>query len=99
LIPWSLLPDAIDADPEKPAGLYSALMVFTQKICISFALFFFGNLMSLSGYVAAHGIMQPGSALLAIRLCMGVIPATLVVLGLVVIRRWPERTAQLGQET
>jgi GPH family glycoside/pentoside/hexuronide:cation symporter len=99
LIPWSLLPDAIDADPEKPAGLYSALMVFTQKICISFALFFFGNLMSLSGYVAAHGIMQPGSALLAIRLCMGVIPATLVVLGLVVIRRWPERSAQLGQET
>ena len=47
LIPWALLPDAIDADPEKPAGLYSAWMVFTQKICISLALFFFGNLMSL----------------------------------------------------
>ena len=92
LIPWSLLPDAIDADPEKPAGLYSAWMVFAQKICISFALFFFGQLMSLSGYVAAHRIMQPGSALLSIRLCMGLIPALLVVLGLVVVRRWPERT-------
>ena len=91
LIPWALLPDAIDADPEKPAGLYSAWMVLTQKICISFALFFFGNLMSLSGYVANHGIHQPSTALVAIRLCMGLIPAVLVVLALVVIRRWPER--------
>jgi glycoside/pentoside/hexuronide:cation symporter, GPH family len=97
LIPWALLPDAIDADPEKPAGLYSAWMVFTQKICISLALFFFGNLMSLSGYVAAKGIVQPDNALIAIRLCMGVIPATLVVLGLIVMRRWPDRGAHLLQ--
>ncbi|MFZ0406858.1 MAG: MFS transporter, partial [Cyanobium sp.] len=91
LIPWSLLPDAIDADPEKPAGQYSAWMVFTQKICISFALFFFGNLMSLSGYQAQLEILQPTSALVAIRLCMGLIPALLIVLALVVMRRWPER--------
>ena len=95
LIPWALLPDAIDADPEKPAGQYSAWMVFTQKICISFALFFFGNLMSLSGYVASRGMLQPDSALVAIRLCMGIIPAVLVVLGLVVMRRWPEKTLHL----
>ncbi|MEA5473577.1 MFS transporter [Synechococcus sp. CCY9201] len=93
LIPWALLPDAIDADPEKPAGQYSAWMVLAQKICISLALFFFGNLMSLSGYVAARGVDQPGSALTAIRLCMGIIPAVLIVLGLVVMRRWPERGA------
>jgi GPH family glycoside/pentoside/hexuronide:cation symporter len=91
LIPWALLPDAIDADPEKPAGLYSAWMVFTQKICISFALFFFGNLMSLSGYQAARGAIQPDSALIAIRLCMGLIPALLVVLGLLLMRHWPQR--------
>jgi len=95
LIPWALLPDAIDADPEKPAGQYSAWMVFTQKICISFALFFFGNLMSLSGYVASRGMLQPDSALVAIRLCMGIIPAVLVVLALVVIRRWPEKGLHL----
>ncbi|KEF41153.1 MAG: sugar transporter [Cyanobium sp. CACIAM 14] len=91
LIPWALLPDAIDADPEKPAGLYSAWMVFAQKICISLALFFFGNLMSLSGYQAARGMLQPEGALVAIRMCMGLIPAVLVVLGLLVMRRWPER--------
>jgi GPH family glycoside/pentoside/hexuronide:cation symporter len=99
LIPWALLPDAIDADPEKPAGVYSAWMVFTQKICISFALFFFGNLMSLSGYVARRGAEQPESALVAIRLCMGLIPATLVVLGLLVMRRWPERGSHLRPST
>ena len=89
LIPWSLLPDAIDADPEKPAGQYSALIVLAQKICISLALFFFGNLMSFSGYQAAQNALQPASALIAIRLCMGLIPALLVMLGLVVMRRWP----------
>jgi GPH family glycoside/pentoside/hexuronide:cation symporter len=72
-------------------------MVFTQKICISLALFSFGNLMSLSGYVAANGIAQPAGALMAIRLCMGMIPASLVLLGLLVMRRWPERGLHLQQ--
>jgi GPH family glycoside/pentoside/hexuronide:cation symporter len=91
LIPWSLLPDAIDADPERPAGQYSAWMVLGQKLCISLALLFFGNLLSLSGYAAIQGSDQPTSALVAIRLCMGLIPAILVVLGLLVVRRWPQR--------
>jgi GPH family glycoside/pentoside/hexuronide:cation symporter len=90
LIPWSLLPDAIDVDPEKPAGLFSAFMVFVQKLCISLVLFSFGSLMSFSGYVPALGTGQPRAALVAIRLCMGLIPALLVVLGLVVMRHWPK---------
>lgn len=97
LIPWSLLPDAIDADPEKPAGIFSAWMVLGQKVCISLALFLFGNLMTFSGYVPSLGIDQPTSALVAIRLCMGLIPALLVVLGLVIMRHWPERGLHLGR--
>jgi GPH family glycoside/pentoside/hexuronide:cation symporter len=94
LIPWSLLPDAIDADPEKPAGQYSAWMVLGQKLCISLALLMFGNLLSLSGYQAVQGSLQTTSALLTIRLCMGLIPALLIALGLVVMRRWPQRIPQ-----
>ena len=90
LIPWSLLPDAIDVDPEKPAGLYSAFMVFVQKLCISVVLFGFGSLMTLSGYIPLQGSQQPQSALVAIRLCMGLLPALLVVLGLVVMKHWPK---------
>jgi GPH family glycoside/pentoside/hexuronide:cation symporter len=97
LIPWSLLPDAIDADPERPAGLFSAWMVLGQKLCISGALFLFGNVMSFSGYEPSRGILQPDSALLAIRLCMGLIPALLVVLGLVIMRHWPERGLHLAR--
>jgi len=92
LIPWSLLPDAIDADPEKPAGQYSAWMVLAQKVCISAVIALLGVLLSASGYnEALAASAQPASALVAIRLCMGIIPAVLVLLGLVVMRRWPER--------
>ena len=103
LIPWSLLPDAIDADPAKPAGLYTAWMVFGQKLIIGLTMTVFGSLLSLTGYISSQGdcsgalsfIDQPDTALLAIRLCMGLIPAVLVVLGLVVMRGWPDRGAHL----
>ena len=103
LIPWSLLPDAIDADPGKPAGLYTAWMVFGQKLIIGLTMSVFGSLLSLTGYISNQGdcsgalsfIQQPESALLAIRLCMGLLPAVLVVSGLVVMRGWPDRGAHL----
>jgi GPH family glycoside/pentoside/hexuronide:cation symporter len=95
LIPWSLLPDAIDADPQKPAGQYSAWMVLAQKVCISVVIALLGTLLTASGYnEALANSAQPASALTTIRLCMGLIPALLVVLGLLVMRRWPERSPQ-----
>ena len=102
LIPWSLLPDAIDADPTHPAGLYTAWMVFGQKFIIGLCMSVFGVLLSLTGYVSTKScdgalsfVQQPESALIAIRLCMGLIPAVLVVLGLLLMRRWPDRGAHL----
>ncbi|QEY33435.1 MFS transporter [Synechococcus sp. RSCCF101] len=103
LIPWSLLPDAIDADPDKPAGLYTAWMVLIQKIGIGLSIQLLGVLLSLSGYrsgesvtgATAQALEQPDSALITIRLCMGLIPSVLVVLGLIVMRRWPDRGAHL----
>jgi GPH family glycoside/pentoside/hexuronide:cation symporter len=95
LIPWSLLPDAIDADPQKPAGQYSAWMVLAQKVCISVVIALLGTLLTASGYnEALANSAQPASALTTIRLCMGLIPALLVVLGLLVMRRWPDRSSQ-----
>ena len=91
LIPWALLPDAVDADPDKPAGLYTAWMVVIQKLGIGVAVFALGNGLSLSGYQAAQGLAQPDTALITIRLCMGLIPAVLIAAGLLVMRRWPEK--------
>jgi GPH family glycoside/pentoside/hexuronide:cation symporter len=99
LIPWSLLPDAIDADPEKPAGQYSAWMVLAQKVCISAVIALLGVVLSASGYnEALNAAQQPGSALLTIRFCMGLIPAVLIALGLVVMRRWPTTGQLLGRQ-
>jgi GPH family glycoside/pentoside/hexuronide:cation symporter len=102
LIPWSLLPDAIDADPDRPAGLYTAWMVLTQKIGIGISIQFLGVLLSLSGYqsarvcgTAVEMVPQPASALLMVRFCMGLIPAVLVALALILMRRWPDRGAHL----
>ena len=103
LIPWSLLPDAIDADPGKPAGLYTAWMVFGQKLIIGLTMSVFGTLLSLTGYISSKGdcsgalsfIQQPDTALLAIRICMGLLPAILVICGLLVMRGWPDRGAHL----
>ena len=92
LIPWSLLPDAIDADPERPAGQYSAWMVLAQKVCISAVISLLGVLLTASGYQEAlASSAQPASAVATIRVCMGLIPAILVVLGMLVMRHWPEK--------
>ncbi len=92
LIPWSLLPDAIDADPERPAGQYSAWMVLAQKVCISAVISLLGVLLTASGYQEAlASSAQPPSAVTTIRICMGLIPAVLVVLGMLVMRHWPEK--------
>ena len=95
LIPWSLLPDAIDEDPEKPAGLYTAWMVLIQKIGIAFSVQLLGFLLYLSGYQSCFidknnlNIMeQCYSAQLTIRLCIGFIPSILVIVGLLIMREW-----------
>ena len=95
LIPWSLLPDAIDQDPEKPSGIYTAWMVFIQKIGIGLSVQLLGVLLSLAGYKSSTNcssilgmVDQPLSAIITIRLCMGLIPSLLVIAGLITMKPW-----------
>ena len=92
LIPWSLLPDAIDADPDHPAGFYTAWMVLVQKLGIGLGIFALGIVLELSGYLASQGVDQPAGAIVMIRLCISVVPGTLIALGLIVMRHWPRRS-------
>ena len=93
LIPWSLLPDAIDADPDHPAGFYTAWMVLVQKLGIGLGIFVLGIVLELSGYLASQGVDQPARAVVMIRLCISVVPGTLIALGLIVMRHWPQKSA------
>ncbi len=102
LIPWSLLPDAIDADPEKPAGIYTAWMVLIQKIGIGLSVQLLGVLLSLSGYISTNEclnsiecLQQPFSAQITIRMCMGLIPALLVLIGLILMRNWSNQIQRM----
>ncbi len=88
LLPWAFLPDAVDAEPEHPAGLITAFMVQIQKLGSALSVFALGLLLSWSGYNPALNDNQPASALVMIRLCMGLIPALLVVASLWVMRDW-----------
>jgi GPH family glycoside/pentoside/hexuronide:cation symporter len=102
LIPWSLLPDAIDADPDRPAGplhrLDGALPEDRHRpqhpAAGHSAVGEWLPIRQVCGG-AVEMVAQPASALLTVRFCMGLIPALLVVLGLVVMRRWPEKGAHL----
>jgi len=100
LIPWSLLPDAIDEDPEKSAGLYTAWMVLIQKIGIGLSVQVLGVLLSLSGYkinnncVDLDCIKQPELTQITIRICIGLIPSLLVILGLLTINKWDQKPFQ-----
>ena len=79
-------------------------IIHRQKLVIGLTMSVFGTLLSLTGYISGREgdcsgalsfIQQPDSALLSIRICMGLLPAVLVVLGLVVMRGWPDRGAHL----
>tara|TARA_Y100001968_G_scaffold333902_1_gene400793 strand:+ start:176 stop:1531 length:1356 start_codon:yes stop_codon:yes gene_type:complete len=102
LIPWSLLPDAIDNDPDKPAGIYTAWMVLIQKIGIGLSVQLLGVLLSIAGYRSFTAcneqlecLSQPLSALITIRLCIGLIPISLVVIGILIMRSWPDSFSHL----
>ncbi len=106
LIPWSLLPDAIDADPEKPAGIYTAWMVLIQKLGIGISVQLLGLLLTFGGYKSAtncfgiiDAIEQPATAIITIRICMGLIPSLLIVIGLLMMRKWTDRAISVEGES
>ena len=91
LVPWSMLPDVLDLDElntgHRREGIFCGLMVQLQKIAVAIALFLVGKLLDWAGFIpTSSGQLlksQPESALLAIRLLMGPVPALVLIGGLV----------------
>jgi glycoside/pentoside/hexuronide:cation symporter, GPH family len=91
VIPWSMVPDVIEADEmtsgRRREGAYYGVVAFFQKTGTAFILAIVQWVLALTGY--RPGEQQPGSALLAIRLMIGVAPALLLCLSMIVAWKSP----------
>ena len=97
LIPWSMVPDVIELDElrtgRRREGIFYGFMVLLQKFGLALGLFLVGVALEMAGFmesVAGEPIpIQPDSALLAIRLAIGPLPAIVLILGMVLAYFYP----------
>ena len=91
VMPSSMRPDVLEVDEldsgHRQEGIYAGVSVFLRKLSTSLALFLIGVMLDWSGYVP-QGV-QPESALLTMRLIMGPIPTTLLVIAIVIACFYP----------
>lgn len=96
LVPWSMLPDVIDADElqtgERREGVFYSLVVQLQKFGSVLAIFGVGMVLDWSGFITAtagEAIAQPPLALLAVRALVGLVPAVILLGGLAIAAFYP----------
>lgn len=112
LIPWAMLPDVIEVDElesgQRREGVFYAFMVLIQKMGLALGLFGVGQVLQIAGFRSSIPgqlpPIQPESALWAIRIAMGPLPALALIVGLVLVWLYPitrqkhaEIVAQLEQ--
>lgn len=88
MIPWMIFPDTVDvaelATGKRPTGTYSGMMTLARKVTGAFGVGLVGWIIGGAGYIentsddAAAYIPQPDSAILAIKLVMGIAVAVLI---------------------
>lgn len=92
LIPWSMVPDVIELDElqtgQRREGIFYGLISLLQKIGRGLGLFLVGQALEWSGYQGTLDV-QPDSALQAIRIAIGPLPAIYLILGLILAYFYP----------
>ncbi|HXF60947.1 MAG TPA: MFS transporter, partial [Caldilineaceae bacterium] len=97
LIPWAMMPDIIELDEletgQRREGIFYGFMVFLQKAGIGAAIWLLGVALAAAGYITPSDAMpqpvQPDSALWAIRLFIGPVPALVLAGGLILAYFYP----------
>ena len=97
LIPWAMMPDVIELDELKTKrrreGVFYGSMVLLQKTGIALGVFMVGRALDAAGYITPSDAVpipiQPESALDAIRIFIGPVPAAILLLSLVLAYYYP----------
>ena len=92
VLPWAMIPDAVEWDElqtgQRHEGMFYSLVMLVQKPAAGLALFLLGLALDWSGYVA-NADQQPASAVTAIRVFTGPVPAILLCAGIAFAALYP----------
>ncbi len=98
VIPWAMVADVVDVDElstgQRREGIYTGYLVFLRKLATALALFIVAQVLALTGFRSGTGgglvdVEQPASALNALRILVGVVPAMMLSLSILVAWRYP----------
>ncbi|BAY83647.1 putative sugar transporter [Calothrix parasitica NIES-267] len=98
LVPWSMMPDVIELDElqtgQRREGVFYGFMVLMQKFGLAFGLFLVGIALQASGFQEnipgqTELPIQPDTALFAIRIAIGLVPAVCLICGLFLTYFYP----------
>ena len=95
-IPLAILPDVIDWDElrraQRQEAAYYSVITLIQKLVGALTIALTGLILSATGYMANAslvGAAQPASALTAIRILAGPLPAIFFIAGIVLVSFYP----------
>ncbi len=95
LIPNAMLPDTMEYDElrtgQRREGIFYGFFVFLQKTSLALGTFVVGQALAAAGYLSSTGetVTQPDSALTAIRLAIGPLPALALLIGIALTAIYP----------
>ncbi|MDD4772778.1 MAG: MFS transporter [Eubacteriales bacterium] len=95
--PFAMLPDVVEVDAvqtgTRKEGAYYGMWTFFSKCGVALSAAFSGALLSLAGFVPNLAV-QPQTAIFAIRLAIGPLPALIFLAGIKLMQSYPldERT-------
>jgi GPH family glycoside/pentoside/hexuronide:cation symporter len=97
VVPWAIVADVVEADELKTGkrreGIYAGYLVFFRKLATAVSVYIATSFLNLAGFregtTGSQFIQQPESALLALRLLVGFVPAIMLTGAIIVAWRYP----------
>lgn len=104
MMPWIIFPDTLDVAEmktgERPTGNYSGMMTLFRKVSGAIGVGMIGWVLTAANYkesIADEAVVQPQSALIAIRLFMGIAIALLILIAFLASFRYKVTNKKLDR--